>query len=148
MRLDYFHTGNKDNDSYSFDELIEEPFWGGSKVNLVDKFNYGKYRFEVYDENSNTLIYSRGYATLFSEWQTTEEAKQTFKTFSETVIFPFPMKPVIVKFYGHNRKNELLEKFEFRIDPKTILSNRKELLSMKILKLFIQAIRQLKLILS
>ncbi|MCL4278361.1 MAG: peptidase M64, partial [Ignavibacteriaceae bacterium] len=65
LRLDYFHTGNKDNDSYSFDELIEEPFWGGSKVNLVDKFNYGKYRFEVYDENSNTLIYSRGYATLF-----------------------------------------------------------------------------------
>ncbi|GIK61221.1 MAG: peptidase M64 [Ignavibacteriota bacterium] len=117
LRLDYFHTGNKDNDSYSFDELIEEPFWGGSKVNLVDKFNYGKYRFEVYDENSNTLIYSRGYATLFSEWQTTEEAKQTFKTFSETVIFPFPMKPVIVKFYGHNRKNELLKKFEFRIDP-------------------------------
>jgi hypothetical protein len=117
LRLDYFHTGNKDNDSYSFDELIEEPFWGGSKVNLIDKFNYGKYRFEVYDEASNTLIYSRGYSTLFGEWQTTEEAKMTYKTFSETVTFPFPKKPVIVKFYGHNRKNEFLNKFEYRIDP-------------------------------
>jgi hypothetical protein len=117
LRFDYFHTGNKDSDSYSFDELIEEPYWGGSKVNLVDKFNYGKYRFEVYDEASNTLIYSRGYSTLFSEWQTTEEANQTYKTFSETVTFPFPKEPVVVKFYGHNRKNELLKKFEYRIDP-------------------------------
>jgi hypothetical protein len=117
LRFDYFHTGNKENDSYSFDELIEEPFWGGSKVNLIDKFNYGKYRFEVYDEASNTLIYSRGYSTLFNEWQTTEEAKQNYKTFSETVTFPFPKKSVVVNFYGHNRKNELLKKFEFRIDP-------------------------------
>ena len=115
LRLDYFHTGNKENDSYSFDELIEEPYWGGSKVNLIDKFNYGKYKFEVYDEASNTLIYSRGYSTLFSEWQTTEEAKQTYKTFSETVTFPFPKNSVIVKFYGHNRKNEWNQKFEFRI---------------------------------
>ena len=117
LRLDYFHTGDKENDFYSFDEMIEELFWGGSKVNLIDKFNYGKYKFEVYDEASNTMIYSRGYSTLFNEWQTTEEAKHTTKTFNETVVFPFPKNPVLVKFYGHNRKNELLKKFEYRIDP-------------------------------
>jgi hypothetical protein len=117
LRLDYFHTGDSINDYYSLDELIEEPFWGGSKVNLIDKFNYGKYKFEVYDEASNTLIYSRGYSTLFNEWQTTEEANHTTKTFSETVVFPFPKNPVVVKFYSHNRKNELLKKFEYRINP-------------------------------
>jgi len=31
LRFDYYHTGNKDTDSYSFDEMIEEPFWGSSK---------------------------------------------------------------------------------------------------------------------
>lgn len=118
LRLDYFHTGDKENDIYSIDELIEEPYWGGSKVNLIDKFPYGKYRFEVYDEVSDELIFSRGYSTLFSEWQTTEEAKVTVKTFSETIIFPYPQKPVVVKFFNHNRKNELIEKFEYRIDPK------------------------------
>jgi hypothetical protein len=117
LRLDYFHNGDSLNDYYSLDELIEEPYWGGSKVNLIDKFGYGKYRFEVYDESSNTLIYSRGYSTLFNEWQTTEEAKHTTKTFSETVVFPFPKNPVVVKFYGHNRKNELLKKFEYTINP-------------------------------
>src|SRR4030066_1198201 len=74
LRLDYFHSGDKESDFYSFDELIEEPYWGGSKVNLIDKFNYGKYKFEVQAAAINQLIYSRGYSTLFNEWQTTEEA--------------------------------------------------------------------------
>lgn len=117
LRLDYFHTGDSLNDFYSFDELIEEPYWGGSKVNLVDKFNYGKYKFEVYDEETKTLLYSRGYSTLFSEWQTTEEAKHTTRSFSETIIFPFPKNNVIVKFYSRTKKNEWIKKFEYSIDP-------------------------------
>ncbi len=117
LRLDYFHTGDDENDYYSIDELIEEPYWGGSKNNLIDKFQYGKYRFEVYDEESNKMIYSRGYSTLFGEWQTTKEAEETVKSFSETVTFPYPKKPVVIKFYAHNRSNELVEKFVYRVDP-------------------------------
>ncbi len=104
LRFDYFHSGDKENDYYSFDELIEEPYWGGSKVNLIDKFNYGRYKFEVYDVASNKLIYSRGYSTIFNEWQTTEEAKHTTRTFNETVVFPFPKKPVLVIFYARIEK--------------------------------------------
>ncbi len=118
LRFDYFHTGDSLNDFYSFDELIEEPYWGGSKVNLIDKFNYGKYKFEVYDQDSEMLIYSRGYSTIFNEWQTTEEAKHTTKTFSETVVFPFPKNQVLVRFYSLNRKNEWINKFNYTIDPK------------------------------
>jgi hypothetical protein len=117
LRFDYFHTGDSLNDFYSFDELIEEPYWGGSKVNLIDKFNYGKYKFEVYDAETGKIIYSRGYSTLFNEWQTTGEAKLTTRTFSETVTFPFPKKPVVVKFYAASRKNEWIKKFEYEIDP-------------------------------
>jgi len=117
LRLDYFHSGDKENDYYSFDELIEEPFWGGSKVNLIDKFNYGKYKFEVYDEASNTLIYSRGYSTIFNEWQTTEEAKHTTRSFSETIVLPFPKYSEVVKFYSSNRKNQWIKKFEYSLDP-------------------------------
>jgi hypothetical protein len=117
LRLDYFHTGDKENDYYSFDELIEEPYWGGSKVNLIDNFNYGRYKFEVYDAASDQLIYSRGYSTIFNEWQTTEEAKHTVKTFNETVVFSFPKNPVVVKFYSSNRKNKWIKKFEHKVNP-------------------------------
>jgi hypothetical protein len=117
LRFDYFHTGDKNSDSYSFDELIEEPFWGGSKVNLIDKFNYGKCKFEVYDFSSNKLIYSRTYSTLFSEWQTTEEASITQRTFSETVVFPFPKNKVRIEFYGRTKENKFEKRFDYTIDP-------------------------------
>jgi len=131
LRLDYFHSGDKENDNYTFDELIEEPYWGGSRVNLIDKFNYGKYKFEVYDEASGSLIYSRGYSTLFNEWQTTEEAKHTSKSFSETVVFPFPKNSVIVIFYASNRKNEWIKKFEYQVDPENYFIKSERILEYK-----------------
>lgn len=117
LRLDYHHTGNHEEDYYSFDELIEEPFWAGSKVNLLDKFDFGNYKFVVIDQKSGSPIYSRTYSTLFAEWQTTDEAKQTYRTFSETVVFPFPKNKAIVEFYGRDDKNKLVKKFEYEVDP-------------------------------
>ena len=35
LRIDYYHTGDSANDYYSIDELIEEPYYGGSH----DKFD-------------------------------------------------------------------------------------------------------------
>ena len=49
-------------------------------------------KFIVKDFDSGKEIYSRTYSTLFSEWQTTDEAKQTIKSFSETIVFPYPKK--------------------------------------------------------
>ncbi len=117
LRLDYYHTGNDTFEIYSVDELYAEPFWGGSKKNLSDIFNYGKYKFVVKDEASGLEIYSRTYSTLFSEWLTTEEAKNTTKSFSESVVFPFPRHKVIVEFYSRDRKNRFHKKFEYKVDP-------------------------------
>jgi hypothetical protein len=117
LRLDYYHFGNSEEDFYAIDELIEEPYWGGSKTNLIDKFDYGDYKVMVYDDSSGELIYSRTYATLFAEWQTTGEAKQTVKGFSETVVIPYPKKDITVEFHSRDRKNNLIKKFEYKIDP-------------------------------
>ena len=123
LRVDYFHTGNSESDSYSIDELIEEPFWGGSKVNLIDKFNYGKYKVEVHDQTSGIMIYSRSYTTLFNEWQKTNEANQTTKSFSESFVLPFPKKPVRLEFYSRNKINEFINKYEYNIDPESYFIN-------------------------
>ncbi len=117
LRIDYYHTGGTVEESYSIDRLKEEPYWGGSHKNLIDIFDYGKYKVMVFDEETNTLIYSRTYATLFSEWLTTDEAKVTSKTFSETVVIPYPKKPVRVEFYSRDKMNKLIKKFEYLIDP-------------------------------
>lgn len=118
LRVDYFHTGDSVNDEYSFDELREEPYWGGSQTHLQDLFNYGKYKVEVVDSATNSVIYSKYYSTLFSEWQTTAEAKLCKKSFNESVVFPFPKKTVIVSLFSRDRRNELHKKFELFINPK------------------------------
>ena len=58
-------------------DYAQEPYWGGSKTNLIDTMFYGNYYLNVYDIASDKLIYSRGYCTLFGEWQTTDEAQTT-----------------------------------------------------------------------
>jgi hypothetical protein len=118
LRLDYFHTGDKDHNSFSFDELKQEPYWGGSHKNLLDKFDYGAYKFVVSDDSTGKELYSRGYSTLFHEWQTTDEAMKTTKTFSETIVFPFPKNRVKVDFFEHDRDNNWVKKFTYTVDPK------------------------------
>jgi IgA Peptidase M64/Peptidase M64 N-terminus len=117
LRFDYYHTGNDTAEVYSFDEMIVEPYWGGSKTNLIDTMGYGKYYFKVFDEKTNQLIYSRGYCTLFGEWQTSDEARKTWRTISETVVFPFPKAAVRLEFYSRNRDGEFEKKFVYHVNP-------------------------------
>lgn len=105
MRFDYYHAGNSDTETIYPEQLKQEPHWGGSKTNLIDTFNYGKYRVMVYDSLSNNLIYSRGYCTLFQEWQATPEAKNIDKSFYEAVTFPYPKQTIKFKIQSRNKKN-------------------------------------------
>jgi len=117
LRLDYVHSGTATTDSYAVDELIQEPFYAGSRTALVSPFDYGNYKFTLTDEKTGILIFSTGFSTLFSEWQTTPESKAVTKAFSENVVFPFPKKPVIATFYNRNKQQQWDKKYSFRIDP-------------------------------
>jgi hypothetical protein len=119
LRVDYYHSGNSATEFYSIDNLKSEPYWGGSHTALVDTLNYGEYYFKVFDVVSNKLIYSRGYCSLFNEWQFTDEAKHTTRTFSETVVMPFPKKDVRIKFYSRNFEGIYVKMFEYTVDVKS-----------------------------
>ena len=118
MRVDYYHAGDSKNDYYYIDEIIAEPYWGGSKVNLIDETNFGKYLVKVLDKASRTLIYSRSYSTLFGEWQTVDEAKTAQKSFSESVVFPYPKSTVTVVFCTKAfETGKYVEKYRYDINP-------------------------------
>ncbi|MFR7874906.1 MAG: peptidase M64 N-terminal domain-containing protein [Butyricimonas paravirosa] len=116
LRMDYAHCGNSQHDEIYFEELLEEPYWGGSKTNLIDTMFYGNYYLNVYDVASNQLIYSRGYCTLFWEWQTTDEAKTTQRCCSESVVMPFPKNDVRIEISTRNKKGKFVKKFEYMVD--------------------------------
>ena len=119
LRLDYYHCGNAETEKYFFDELIQEPYWAGSETNLIDTKGYGNHFVEVRTVDTNELIYSRGYCTLFDEWQTTPEAKTTDCCYPESVILPFPREKVVVSIMSRNKKGEFEKKFEYQVDPKS-----------------------------
>lgn len=115
MRFDFYHCGNQESENYFFDELIEEPYWAGSKTSLIDDSGYGNQMFKIWDAASGELLYSRSYCTLFNEWQTTPEAMETSKCMPESVVFPFPKKDVKLELYARNKKGKFEKKFEYDI---------------------------------
>jgi hypothetical protein len=117
LRFDFYHTGDKNNEVISFDKLIEEGQWSGSKKNLIDSFNYGNYFLKVFDVEKNQLIYSRGFSTLYQEWQTTEEAKTITRSFSGSAIIPYPKNKIKIEIDKRNKKNIFEKKFEYAVDP-------------------------------
>lgn len=116
LRFDFYHCGDSGSQEYFFDELVEEPYWAGSKVSLIDNTGYGNQMFKIVDVASGKEIYSRSYCTLFNEWQTTPEAGQTRKCMPESVIFPYPKNDVRIELYARNRKGAFEKKFDYTID--------------------------------
>ncbi|PKP53521.1 MAG: peptidase M64 [Bacteroidetes bacterium HGW-Bacteroidetes-1] len=117
LRMDYIHSGTASQEFFALDYLMEESYWGGSKINLVDTFNYGNHRIELCDSESGLLLYSRGYSSLFAEWQTTSEAKLVTRSFYETVVMPFPQKPVKATLSSRNREGRFEQLFSIEINP-------------------------------
>lgn len=119
LRIDYIHSGSAETEHYAFDTLYAEKYWGGSKTNLIDAFDYGNYKFEVYDAATNELLYSRGYSSLFREYQATPEADSVSRAFEETVVFPYPKNAVNVVFYSRNKDLSWDKEFIQPVDPGT-----------------------------
>ena len=118
LRFDYNRCGTADTEEVFFEQMKKEGKWSGPKANLIDPFNWGEYKVELRDAKSNKLIYSRGYAGLFSEWQTTAEADKVKRCYYETVLVPYPKKKVNLILYSRDRTTKLNKVFEYSIDPK------------------------------
>jgi hypothetical protein len=118
LRVDYFHTGTKGQETFGLDQAYEEGPWPGSRINLVDTLNLGEFLVRVYDCATNSLIYSRGFSSIFNEWQTTDEAASgAYRTFSESVRFPMPRRAVQLTIARRDKQMVFHELFSTVIDP-------------------------------
>lgn len=118
LRVDYYHTGTKGAETVSLDKVYEEGPWPGSRINLLDTLNLGEYLMRVYDAATSSLVYSRGYSTMFNEWQSTEEALGgIYRTFHETARLPYPKRKVQVTISRRDKKMIFHEIFSTVIDP-------------------------------
>ncbi|HSD72303.1 MAG TPA: M64 family metallopeptidase [Thermoanaerobaculia bacterium] len=117
MRLDYYHTGTVAGEQFSVDRIVIEPLpWAGGTP--IDDTNLGKYLFEVIDRATNRPVYSRGFASIYGEWEATSEAKEMARTFHESLRVPAPDGPVQVVLKKRDPRNAFREIWSVLVDPK------------------------------
>jgi hypothetical protein len=117
MRFDFLLGGNSKEERVYPEQIKKEPHWAGSKKNLVDPFNYGNYRFSIFDIKSDSLLFSKGFSTLFEEWQSTAEAKEIDKTFYQSAIFPFPKQKIRLEIDSRQWEGNFKNIYNTEINP-------------------------------
>jgi hypothetical protein len=117
MRLDCFHGGTATEEQISLDALVLEGPWPGRLDRAIDDTNLGKYFFEVLDRKTNRVLYSRGFASVFGEWQETPEAAEVRRQFHESLRFPAPTAPVQIVVKKRDRRNAFQEFWSVVVDP-------------------------------
>jgi hypothetical protein len=117
MRVDYHHTGGLDAEIFALDRIVADGAWAGSRTRLVDDTNLGAYLFEVVEPSTGRVLYSRGYGSIFGEWETTSEAGRMHRTFHESVRFPWPLAPVEVRISKRDAGNVFREMWRTAVDP-------------------------------
>jgi len=117
LRFDFMLSGDSSSTIVYPVGMKEEPYWSGSLNNLIDPFGYGSFKYELFDQPGDNLIYSRGFCTLFQEWQTTAEAKVMQRSFYEVATMPFPKNKVKFVLSKRERSGEFSKLYETIIDP-------------------------------
>ncbi len=121
MRIDYFHIGDAETEFITIDQIYSYGVWAGSKTNLVDEFNNGRYYANFYDLASNKLIFSKGYDSYFGEYQSSGDAAKGIKrTYHESVLLPLPKNKIKFVLNRRNKDNELIPFFDTEIDPNDV----------------------------
>jgi IgA peptidase M64/peptidase M64-like protein len=118
MRVDYYHSGNAKQEMFSLDRVVKEPGeWPGDLSKTIDRTSLGKYFFDVRD-TSGRVLYSRGFSSVYGEWETTEEAAKINRTFHESVRFPTPDAGVTIVLRKRDAKNQFQDVWSIDVDPK------------------------------
>lgn len=117
LRVDYFHTGGRGVEIFALDRVSIEPLpWPGHPARTTDSGEPGVYRYEVRDGRGQ-LLYARGFASIFGEWVTTDEARQSHRTFHESLRFPAPPGPVEVTVLRRGADQAFERVWQLRVDP-------------------------------
>ncbi len=121
MRLDYFHIGDAKKEFITLDQVYQQGMWAGSKKNLIDRFDNGRYYVKVYDAPSGKLIFSKGFDCYFGEYKTTDSAiKGVKRTYHESALIPYPKAKIKFTLEVRDRENRLDPLFSQEIDPQEI----------------------------
>ena len=124
MRVDYFHSGGPAGETIELDAVVNDGPWPGSRTQLIDTTDLGKYFFEVVDRRSGRVMYSRGFASIYGEWETTAEVRSANRIFHESLRFPWPSASVRVTLKKRDSEGVFRELWATDVDPRSATVSR------------------------
>ena len=121
LRLDYVFTGDATHKDIFLADRVRIPVWAGRREHLQTPLLRGNGQVKVCSEATGEVLYVNGFATLFDEWQATEEATHTRRAYETVLQVPFPKEPVWVQVVLTDYHAKEVARIEHRVDPADIL---------------------------
>ncbi len=118
LRIDFHHTGDAAQEIATIDRFYRQGVWAGPLQPLIDPFPYGRYLVEARASSDGALLYSKGFDSYFGEYRTTDAAAGgTKRTFHESVLLPFPKRPIEVTLTVRRSDGTSTALTTFTVDP-------------------------------
>ena len=118
MRVDYYHTGGAAGDCSRSTRSCRTARGRAAARSWSTTRTSARTSSRSIDRATNRVIYSRGFASIYGEWETTDEPKQGLhRSFHESLRFPWPKQPVQVVVKKRDGQNAFREVWSTVVDP-------------------------------
>lgn len=121
LRVDYTFSGDATQQHIALDELRKSEGWAGRRVNLDTLLLKGNGQIIMRSARDGRTLYKQSFSTLFQEWQTTEEAQHTQRSFQNVFQLPMPREDADVSVTLFDTRQEVTGNFTHRVRVRDIL---------------------------
>ena len=122
LRLDYIFSGNDSTQDISLLAYYKIPGWYGKRHRLAETPMKGNGTITVRDLATGRVIYKQPFSSLFQEWLSYPQAKESGRRAFENVsLIPMPKESVEVSLELRNSRHDVIASMTHRIDPHDIL---------------------------
>ena len=121
----YIFTGDATQQSIYLVELSQLPTWAGRQHHLSELPLEGNGQIIVKDLASKQCIYKTSFSSLFQEWLSTDEAKETAKGFENTFLLPYPKQPVEIEVTLYSPRKKTMATYKHIVRPDDILIHKR-----------------------
>ena len=121
LRIDYIFSGNSRDTFIAVDELRSLEGWAGRRQHLSELPLRGNGCLTIRSASDSSTLYRTSFSTLFQEWQHTEEATRTSRSFENVFLVPMPEAPALATIELFDTHGNTSAISTHPIDPSDIL---------------------------
>ena len=121
LRLDYVFAGNSSRQDIFLSGLSVSPVWYGKRARLSEVPVEGNGQVVMTDSKSGKVIYRNSFSTLFQEWLTYDEAKESSRSFENVFLVPFPKDSASITVRLMDNRRQVRTEYTHKVNPSDIL---------------------------